>query len=130
MLQAPVVDHGTTLTAGSGPYTLIAGNGPDILIGGSGPDMFEFTVVPKTAGHIENFLPGIDTIDLAPLLKAAGYTGTNALADGWVKLVSDGHGDTRVYFASHASTTHLALITTVDHVAPTTLSAASDWVFH
>jgi hypothetical protein len=120
-----------TLTAGSGAYTLVANGGADKLIGGSGPDMFEFPVIPKNAGHIQNWVAG-DTIDIAPLLKAAGYAGTNPLTDGWVSLQSDGRGDTRVYFNPHNGSNHglPSLITTVDHVAPATLNTASDWVFH
>jgi hypothetical protein len=43
-------------------------------------------------GHITDFTAGQDTIDLRGLLSASGYTGSNAIADGYLKIVDDAAG--------------------------------------
>jgi Ca2+-binding RTX toxin-like protein len=123
--------YGQTLTGGGGADTLNAGQGPDRLIGGAGGDHFVFGKLPWNAGHVVDFKPGTDVIDLRPLFKAAGYAGSNPLADGYVRFEADGAGGARVMFdpdghgqASPWATT----ITTLDGVAPSSLAAA-DWLF-
>jgi hypothetical protein len=123
--------YGQTLTGGAGADTLNAGQGPDRLIGGGGGDHFVFGKLPWNAGHVGDFKPGSDVIDLRPLFKAAGYAGSNPLADGYVRFEADGAGGARVMFdpdghgqASPWATT----ITTLDGVAPSSLTAA-DWLF-
>jgi Ca2+-binding RTX toxin-like protein len=119
-------DYASTLIGGGGPDTLIACHGANILTGGGGPTTFEFKYLPWNAGQITDFHVGTDILDLSALLSAAGYTGSNAVADGYVSFVSDGAGDTQVYFNSHnPSDPWLTLITTLDHVAPTGLTAAN-----
>jgi hypothetical protein len=130
VLQAPATnDHGTTLTAGSGPYTLIAGNGPDTLNGGSGPDTFEFPVLPAHAGVINNFLPGIDHLDLTPLITAAHYHGTNPIADHYITFAGDNHGGTNVWFNPHNGSHHAYLITDLHGVAPSSLIPSHDLIW-
>ena len=119
-------DAASTLIGGSGNDTLIAGHGADMLTGGGGADTFVFNAMPWSAGQITDFTPGTDKIDLSALLTAAGYTGSDPVADGYVTFASDGHGDTLVYFAPHsASQSWPTLITTLDHVAPGGLTAAN-----
>ena len=131
MLTAPG-NGPVTLTAGSGPYTLIANHGADTLVGGSGPDTFVFPVLPKSGGQIVNFIPGTDVLNLAPLFTAAHYNGTNPIADHYLTLTSDGKGDTQVFFNPHNGTNggNPYLVTTIDHVLPTSLVANRDWIFH
>ncbi|HXE29019.1 MAG TPA: type I secretion C-terminal target domain-containing protein [Stellaceae bacterium] len=116
-------DAASTLIGGSGNDTLIAGHGANTLTGNGGADTFVFNDQPWSAGQITDFTPGTDKIDLTALLHAAGYTGSDPVADGYVTFVDDGQGDTSVYFNPHsASQTWPTLITTVDHVAPSALS--------
>jgi hypothetical protein len=89
-------------------------------------------VVPWSAGHVQGFVPGTDVIDLAPLFQSINYHGTNPVADGYLSFQSDGHGDTSVYFNPHNGSNHgyPYLITTIDHVSPSSLVANRDWIFH
>jgi Ca2+-binding RTX toxin-like protein len=119
-------DFGSTIMGGSGNDTLIAGHGADVLTGGGGADTFVFDAVPWNAGQITDFTPSIDKIDLGALLSGAGYTGNDPVADGWVTFASDGHGDTQLFFDAHnPSDPWPSLITTLDNIAPTGLTAAN-----
>ena len=121
----------TVLTGGAGADTLTAGHNADVLTGGAGADTFDFNVLPWNASHITDFTPGVDKLDLTTIASAAGYHGgVNAVADGYLSFRDDGHGGTQVYFDTdgHAAGNPWPfLITTLDHVAPSSVHA-SDWV--
>jgi beta-glucanase (GH16 family) len=123
--------YGSVLKGGGGKDVLHAGAGADTLTGGAGRDVFQFSVAPASAGHVTDFAPGTDVLDLRSLFAAAEYKGVNPIADGYLVLNEDGLGDTRVLFdrdgAGGASAP--TLITTLDHVAPTALHGGTDWVF-
>ncbi len=118
-------DHGSTIIGGTGNDILIAGHSTDTLTGGGGDDFFVFHASPWSAGQITDFALGSDKLDLSGLLSAAGYTGTDPVADGWVTFSGDGQGDTQVFFNAHdPSNPWPALITTLDHVSSTGLTSA------
>ncbi|MDB5465779.1 MAG: exsH, partial [Phenylobacterium sp.] len=122
--------YGDTLTGGAGNDTLNAGQGPDQLTGAAGADHFVWNNLPWNPGHVTDFTPGTDVLDLRPLFAAAGYTGTNPIADHVLEFQADGAGNTKVYFdpdgpGGQWGTT----ITTLDHVTPSQISS-SDWLFH
>ena len=119
---------GATLVGGAGADTLIASQGADHLTGGAGGDHFVFGQLPWSAGHITDFTPGSDLLDLRGLFAAIGYHGSDPLADGTLSFASDGAGDTRVLVKSAASPWP-TLVTTLDHVSPASLHSA-DWLFH
>ncbi|MDB5468114.1 MAG: exsH [Phenylobacterium sp.] len=124
--------YGEALTGGAGADTLSAGQGPDSLTGGAGADHFVFAKLPWSAGHVTDFTPGADVLDLRQLFADAGYTGSNPLADGYLSFQSDGAGGTRVMFdpdGPGAATPWAWQVTTLDHAAPSSLSS-SDWLFH
>ena len=124
-------DFGSTLSGGAGNDILHAGRGPDLLIGGTGNDVFEFSRLPTTAGHVADFTPGSDVLDLRGLFAAVGYTGVNPLADGHLLFQADGAGNTQVLFDADGSAGSGApvLVTTLDHVTPAALTPGHDWVF-
>jgi Ca2+-binding RTX toxin-like protein len=123
-------DYGSTIIGGTGNDTLIAGHGADMLTGGGGSDTFVFNYLPWTADHITDFNVNTDVLDLRGIFNAAGYHGTNPVADGYLSFASDGAGDTTVSFEPQGhGTTIPILITTLEHVAPGSLNA-SDWIFH
>jgi hypothetical protein len=101
------------------------------MTGAGGADHFEWDGLPWNAGQVTDFTHGADKIDLSALLSAAHYSGTDPIADGYVKLIDDGHGDTWVYFDRDGPGTADqwgTLLVTLDHVAPTGV-AAGDWIF-
>ena len=119
------------MNGGLGNDILHAGAGADTLTGGSGNDIFVFSQAPTSAGQVTDFLPGHDVLDLRPLFASIGYQGTNPLADGHIAFVSDGAGNTQVLFDKDGSAGPAApvVITTLDHLSPTSLHAGTDWVF-
>jgi len=120
-------DGGSNLVGGAGNDTLVGAHGADTFTGGAGADDFKFGVVPWNAGHITDFTPGTDKLDFTTLLANVGYHGTDPIADGYVKLLDDGHGDTWLYFDSDGKGTADqwgAFVATVDHVAPTAIHAS------
>ncbi|WP_310538677.1 type I secretion C-terminal target domain-containing protein [Phenylobacterium sp.] len=124
--------YADTLTGGVGADTLNAGQGPDKLTGGAGADAFVFKAMPWNAGHIRDFAVGVDTLDLRPLFAAIGYRGRDPIAEGYLKLQSDGHGGTVVLIDRDgfgAADLWATTITTLDGVTPSSLRP-SDWLFN
>lgn len=122
-------DYGSTIIGGTGNDTLIAGHGADALTGGGGDDSFVFNYLPWNAGQITDFNPSSDTLNLSGIMHSIGYTGSNPIADGYVKFVDDGHGDTVVYVNPQGPSTEIPItITTLEHVSPSALHAG-DYVF-
>ena len=125
-------DGGSNLVGGTGADTLIAAHGPDTLTGAGGADRFVFGELPWQPGHITDFTPGTDKLDLSGLLSQSGYTGGDPIGDGYVKLIDDGHGDTWLYFDTDGRRTADqwgTFVATLDHVAPASLSTG-DLIFH
>jgi serralysin len=123
--------YSSTLAGGGGADTLNAGQGPDVLTGGAGADHFVFGATPWNSGHITDFTPGSDVLDLRAIFSAAHYSGTDPLADGHLSFQSDGQGGTRVYVDVDGPSGKQwpFLITTLDHVAPGAITV-NDWLFH
>jgi hypothetical protein len=68
---------------------------------------------------IQDFHPGEDILDLAPVLKAAGYTGQDPIADGLLHDVADG-ANTAVMLGD-------VKLATLEHVQPNQLQHADFW---
>ncbi len=112
--------EGDTLTGGAGDDTLNAGQGPDRLIGGGGADHFVYGKLPWNAGHVTDFTPGEDVLDLRGLSQA--YPG------GQVEFRSDGGGGTEVYFETDGPGGEWPFkIVTLDGVAPAQIGLG-DWL--
>ena len=125
-------DSGTVLAGGAGDDVLIASHGADVLTGAGGADVFTFPVLPWSAGHVTDFTPGADVLDLRPLFQAAGYGGSDPVADGYLSFSDDGAGGTRVWFdpdGPGSGTPWPFLITDLDHVSPSALQPGHDWLF-
>jgi Ca2+-binding RTX toxin-like protein len=126
-------DGGSNLVGGSGDDTLIGGHGQDTMTGAAGADHFTWNDVPWAFSQITDFTEGQDKIDVSHLLSAVGYSGTDPIADGYIRFGDDGNGNTWIYFDRDGSAgtadmwgTHLA---TLQHVSAATLSG-SDFIFH
>jgi beta-glucanase (GH16 family)/Ca2+-binding RTX toxin-like protein len=124
-------EYGSTLAGGAGKDTLNAGQGPDVMTGGAGADHFVFAATPWNSGHITDFTPGSDVLDLRGIFSEAHYSGTDPLADGHLSFQSDGNGGTKIYVDVDGASGKQwpFLITTLDHVAPGAINV-NDWLFH
>jgi beta-glucanase (GH16 family) len=113
------------LSGGAGQDQLYAGRYADTLIGGSGSDQFIFTAAPKRAGHVKDFHPGVDMLDLRALFK--GASAIDFASEGRIVFQDNGSGDTLVSIKSNSGT--IIKITTLDNVAPSALHANVDYLY-
>jgi Ca2+-binding RTX toxin-like protein len=120
----------SSLVGGAGNDTLSAAHQADVLTGNGGADAFVFTQFPWNAGHVTDFNPGVDHLDLRSLFAASGYYGSNPIADGRLEFRSDGAGSTQVYVDkdSAGSGEWPITITTLDGVSPSQIGSG-DWLF-
>ena len=75
---------------------------------------------------------GAGNLDFNPLLANSHYSGSDPIADGYVKLIDDGHGDTWLYFDTDGRGTADqwgTFVATVQHVAPSSITV-SDLILH
>jgi beta-glucanase (GH16 family) len=121
---------GQVLTGTAGNDTFIAGHDSVVMTGKGGSDTFVFNDQPWNAGHITDFTPGTDKIDVSALLTQAHYAGSQPFSDGYLSLVADGSGNTKVmYNPTGPGTTIPITVTTLDHLTPSQVHA-SDFIFH
>jgi Ca2+-binding RTX toxin-like protein len=116
----------STLSGGAGDDTINASQGGDVLTGGAGADRFAFAREPWSPDRITDFALGTDKLDLSALLQAAGYTGSDPVADHYISFLSDGTGGTKLLFdhdAAGPSPQWPNYIIQLDHVA----SAGLTW---
>jgi Ca2+-binding RTX toxin-like protein len=121
---------GDILTGGAGDDTLNASRGSDILTGGGGADRFVFAAENWSPAQITDFAAGVDRIDLSAVFDAIGYAGTDPFADGYLKLIEDGEGGTKVLFDRDAAGPEPQWANYILHlpgVAPSALTSI-DWI--
>ncbi len=88
----------STLTGGAGADTLNAGQGYDVLTGGGGADVFAFAKEPWAPVTVKDFVVGTDKLDLSAMFKAAGYSGSDPVADKYLSFKAGANGSTEVFF--------------------------------
>jgi uncharacterized protein len=82
-----------TLVGTAGRDRLLGGLGADTLTGGLGGDEFIYTSLRDVGDTITDFEVGADKLVFTTLLDSlvtGGYNGTNAIADGYVQVISNG----------------------------------------
>ena len=123
--------YSATLTGSAGADTISAGRGPDVLTGGAGADHFIVAATPWNAGHITDFTPGSDVVDLRGIFATSRYAGSDPVMDCYISFQPDGAGGTRIFVDVDGprGSEWPFLIVTLDHVAPADV-AAGDWLFH
>jgi beta-glucanase (GH16 family) len=113
---------GNHLTGGAGADLFDIGRGGDVVAGGAGADVFAFAETPWAGARIKDFTPGQDSIDLTGLLAKSGYHGTDAIADGYIKIVADGAGGAQVLSdMNQPGNTGWWVVATLDGVTPSSL---------
>ena len=77
----------------AGDDTFHIGRGGDVVTGAGGADTFAFAETPWAGAEITDFghAQG-DRIDVSGLLQASGYHGSDAMADGYLKLTDSSAG--------------------------------------
>ena len=122
-------DTGNRLIGGIGADTFLLGRAGDTASGGAGADTFVYREVPWSSGQITDFSGG-DIIDLSKLMTSIGYLGADPVADGYLKIQTDGAGQAQIWVNSDpgGSAGVWWLVTTLAGVAPTGLSLQGDLV--
>jgi len=69
---------------------IIGKQGRDTLTGGEGADQFVYTSILDAGDIITDFQVGSDKIVLAEVFDSFDYSGSNPIADGYLKMVSSG----------------------------------------
>lgn len=120
---------GSILRGEGGNDVLVAGKGGDTLTGGTGSDIFRIDSVPAVAARITDFTVGSDILDLRNVVKATGYAGSDAFADGIVKFQQNGAGGTNVFVDTNGGASGgETLVAKLDNVQPTSLVPKRDVV--
>jgi len=122
---------GQTLTSTTPNDTFIAGQNSVVMTEDGGANTFVYTALPYNAGHITNFNPASDTINVAGILHTAGYAGSNPFSDGTLSLSSDGSGGTNLMYnppGAGANGIWPIKIVDLDHVAASSINTAKDFV--
>ncbi|BAY21063.1 hypothetical protein NIES2100_08080 [Calothrix sp. NIES-2100] len=83
-------DGNDTLFGSAGNDVLVGGFGQDQLSGGSGNDRFVFDSLGEGIDTITDFIRTDDVLVLKTLLTNLNYTGTNPIADGYVRAIQSG----------------------------------------
>ncbi|MDP2008316.1 MAG: ExeM/NucH family extracellular endonuclease [Rubrivivax sp.] len=77
-----------SITGTPGDDILNGGGGADTLTGGNGQNIYLYSSIRDAGDSITDFVPGKDLIDVGTLLATLGYTGSNPVADGWIRFVA------------------------------------------
>lgn len=109
---------------------LVGGKGADTLTGGFGADQFVYNTPDETGDLLTDFNPKKDKIVVNKLLAQQGYTGSNPIADGVVRLASS-HKNTLVLIDPDGQKGPLnpVPLLTVEHLSVATLSNVDNFVF-
>ncbi|MBD2464131.1 ExeM/NucH family extracellular endonuclease [Oscillatoria sp. FACHB-1407] len=129
-------DGNDTLIGGNGDDELIGGSGNDILIGGSGNDTqtgnsgndtFAYTAFGDRTDRITDFNTTQDKLDLITLFDSLGYSGSNPVADGFLRFTRSG-SNTLVQVDQNGTTGGATFTTlvTLNNVNPNNLAIGSN----
>ena len=117
------------INGSAGDDVIIGGAGADVLTGGGGVNVFVYTSMRDAGDTVTDFVPGKDFLDLRTLLQGLGYTGTDPVADGWVRFVAVGTGTSvQVDADGPGGAAVFRPLLTLNNVAPSTLNAARDLI--
>jgi beta-glucanase (GH16 family) len=113
----------------SGDDTFNLGRGGDYVTGAGGADTFKFAEVPWARAEITDFHSG-DLIDLSGMFQHLNYWTNDPVADGRMKLVSDGAGGTQIWFNADglAGSVGTWQLLTLDHIDPWSLHVSGAFI--
>ncbi|MGZ3277016.1 MAG: type I secretion C-terminal target domain-containing protein [Caulobacteraceae bacterium] len=90
-------DSGNVLIGGAGADFFEVGRGGDSVTGNGGADTFAFGQTPWAPSTITDFHSGQDHLDLTGLLAHLNYTGSDPVADGYIRIVDDASGGAQIW---------------------------------
>lgn len=76
----------------AGDDVINGGQGAQTITGGAGHDVFVYETLRDGMDTITDFTPGVDRVELGPVLASLGVTASQAVASGHVRLVSTSAG--------------------------------------
>jgi hypothetical protein len=90
------------------------------MTGGQGSDRFVFDVEPWNAGHITDFTPGEDILDLRPLFMMSNYRGNDPVRDGYLQFKATDSGTQVLFDPDGPASGHPwpTMLTTLDNIRP------------
>jgi 2',3'-cyclic-nucleotide 2'-phosphodiesterase (5'-nucleotidase family) len=122
-----------TLVGTADSNRLIGGFGGDTLTGGAGDDAFVYTNIRDAGDRITDFTIGSDKIVLTQLLDSivpGGYSGTNAIADGYVSFATSGSSTILLIDQDGTGTAAVPrAFLTVGNIALAALNTPTNFVF-
>jgi len=120
---------------GTGNQRIEGGIGAKTITGGGGNNVFVYSSMLEIGQTITNFTVGQDKIDLSGLLNSlvpGGYQGTNAITDGYIKLVQGSTSDTTILDIDRDGPLGPSIFRPflqLENVTPTQLSNPSNFIF-
>jgi Ca2+-binding RTX toxin-like protein len=119
-----------TLDGGGGDDALVAGTGASRLTGGAGHDLFVFSQTGAHDNVVTDFARGADALDFRPLMKAAGYHGSNAVADHVLALTQVGADVAIAFDADGTGPGGAHTLVTLQHTQLSQLKDGADYYWH
>jgi Tol biopolymer transport system component len=116
-----------SINGGSQDDVIVGGAGADTLTGGTGSDRFVYTLLSDAGDTISDFGNGADILDLKELFRTLNYTGSNPIADGYLRLVRVG-GNTQVQLDAKTGAGFITLVT-LNGVTPESVVNQIDFKF-
>ncbi|MBH8578183.1 DUF4347 domain-containing protein [Nostocaceae cyanobacterium CENA369] len=120
-------------TAGSD--RIVGGTGSKTITGGAGNDEFVYTSIKEVGQRITDFIVGEDKIVLTQLLDSlvtGGYNGSNAIADGYVRLVQGKTANSTILQIDRDGTLGNAVFRNfieLDNITPQQMNNTNNFVF-
>lgn len=123
------------LTGTAGNDQLVGGAGAKTIIGGAGNDQFVYTNLNNVGHRLADFEVGKDKIVLTQLLDSlvpGGYKGSDAITDGYVRLVQGSTANSTVLQIDRdgpVGSASFRAFLTINNVAPAAMNDIHNFVF-
>ncbi|NJL10825.1 MAG: type I secretion C-terminal target domain-containing protein [Calothrix sp. SM1_7_51] len=123
------------LTGTDGNDKITGASGAKTLTGGLGNDEFIYTNIREVGHRITDFTPGSDKIVLTQLLDSlvsGGYSVSNAIADGYVKLVQGSTSSTTILQIDRDGLSGSAIFRPfiqLDNITPAVMGNLNNFIF-
>ncbi|MFN6566016.1 ELWxxDGT repeat protein [Dendronalium sp. ChiSLP03b] len=123
------------LTGTDGSDRIMCGTGSKTITGGAGNDEFVYTSIREVGHRITDFTVGEDKIVLTRLLDslvASGYNGSDAISDGYVRLVQGSTANSTIVQIDRDGTFGNAVFRPfiqLDNVTPQQMDNTNNFVF-